>query len=452
MSRCIIVGAGEVGVHIAERLSREHWDVVVIESNPHQIDRVATSIDVLVVEGHGSSPIILQEAGIHDSQLLVAVTNSDETNIVACMVANAYAPPECQKIARVRNPDYMNDSCLFRQGLGIDYSINPEREASLRVLSLLETPQATDVARFANGKVWVLGLKLPEGSPLFGKTLAEVGALYPDRRLLAAAIERDDTIIVPRGDNALQEGDKVFLVAKQDKLKPVLDYIGAEHRELKHVAIAGGGFLGEFLASQLEKKGVSVRLIEQSRAQCDYLAERLTKTLVLHGDPTDHDFLMSENINQMDAFVTTTEDEETNILSGLIAKRMGTRQVLALVNKLSYSPLAHHIGLDAAISPRQVAANKIIQFIRKGKVLQVDALGEEQAEVIEFIAEANSPILDTPLQDLNFPKDALIGAVVRQGDVFIPSGTSTIQTGDRVVVFALRSAISNVEKIKAPSK
>lgn len=452
MSRCIIVGAGEVGVHIAERLSREQWDVVVIELDPVQLDRVASTMDVQVLEGHGSSPLVLKEAGVEDAQLLIAVTDSDEINIVACMVANSYAPKGCQKIARVRNRDYMQNGVLFRQEIGIDYAINPEMEASQRFLHLLETPQASDVVRFAQGKVLLLSIKLPEGSPLLGRTLRELGELYPDRRMLAAAIERHDTIIIPRGDDVLKFGDTLFLVVKPDKLQPILDYVGLERRELSHVAIAGGGHIGEFLAHHLEREGISVRLIERSLDRCNQLAERLHRSLILHGDVTDRDFLKESNIAQMDAFVTVTDEEETNILAGLIAKRMNCPHVLALVNKLSYSPLAHHIGLDAAISPRRVAANQILQFIRRGRVLQVDALGEEQAEVIEFIVEAGAPILNTPLQELSFPDGALLGAIVRGDSVTIPTGASVVEAGDRVVIFALRKSIKKVEQMLMPRR
>lgn len=451
MSRCIIVGAGEVGVHIAERLSREQWDVVVIDSDSHQLDRVASTIDVQILEGHGSSPTVLRDAGIQEAELLIAVTDSDETNIVACMVANTYAAKNCQKIARVRNPDYTQDSCLFRRGLGIDFIINPEDEAAKRILQLLETPQASDVIQFADGRVLLISIKLPEGSPVIGKTFREIGELYSDRRLLAAAIERNERIIIPRGDNKLQDGDIVFLVAKPDKLQPMLDYVGVKGRELRHVAIAGGGHVGEFLAQKLEQQGISVRLVERSRDQAQILSERLHRSIVLHGDVTDKEFLYEENIGQLDAFVAVTDEEETNIMSGLIAKRMGNPHVLVLVNKLSYAPLASHIGLDAAISPRRVAASQIIQFVRKGKILQVDAVGDEQAEVIEVIVEENSPILNKALMDVDIPKGALIGAVVRDEFVTIPDGKTEIHAGDRVIFFALHSSISAMERLLIPA-
>lgn len=451
MSRCIIIGAGEVGVHIAERLSREQWDVVVIDSDDVQLDRVASTIDVQILEGHGSSPLVLRDAGIEEAELLIAVTDSDETNIVACMVANTYSTKRCQKIARVRNPDYTTDSCIFRLGLGIDLIINPEFEAAKRILQLLETPQASEVIEFAKGKVVLISIKLPEGSPVIGKTLREIGELYSDRRLLAAAIERDERIIVPRGDNKLQLGDTVFLVAKPDKIQPVLDYVGIEGRELRHVAIAGGGYVGSFLAQRLEQQGISVRVIERSKEVAHDIAERLHRSIVLHGDVTDREFLFEENIGQLDAFVAVTDEEETNIMSGLMAKRMGNPHALVLVNKLSYAPLASHIGLDAAISPRRVAASQIIQFVRKGKILQVDAVGDEQAEVIEVIVEDNAPILDKPLAEIAFPSGALIAAVVRDDFVTIPSGSTVIQSGDRVIFFALQTAITEMENLLLPA-
>ncbi|MCB9641117.1 MAG: Trk system potassium transporter TrkA [Myxococcales bacterium] len=444
----IIVGAGEVGYHIAERLSREQWDVAIIDEDRRRTERIANALDVQTIVGNGSSPNIIREAGIERSDLLVAVTDSDEANIVACLMANAYAPPTCRKIARIRNPDYTQDERLFgRELLGIDFHINPEFAAASKILRLLETPQATDVIPFAQGRVLLLGLRLPEDSRLKGKSFAEIGAMYPDRRFLVAALEREERLIIPRGDIRINRGDTLFLVAQPQRLETILDSLGIVHRPLRHVAIAGGGRIGEFLARNLEEQGVSVRLLERDRVRCRQLAENLHRSVILHGDPTDRHLLKEENVGKMDAFVAVMEDEEENILSSLLAKRLGVPKVITLINKQSYSPLIRGIGVDAAISPRQVATSMILHFIRQGDVLQVDALGEEQAEVIEFVAREDWPILGIPLSEARLPKGVLIGALVRGEELIIPWGNSTIRSGDRVIAFALRRGIGELEKL-----
>jgi len=447
MSRIVIIGGGEVGYHIAQRLSHEDWDVSIIDQDEQRIERIANTLDVHVLLGNGSSPKSLKEAGIEDSDLLVAVTDSDEVNIVACLVANIYAPPTCRKIARIRNPEYTDDPKMFEDDrLGIDFRINPESAAARKLLWLLHEPHATEVVHFEGGRVSVVGVNLPEESPLYGKKLMELAALYPERRFLFAAIERDGAILIPKGNDQLQRGDTIFIVTTPDKLKPVFESLGLVKKPIRSVAIAGGGRVGEFLAEELEREGVTVRIFDRDRQRCQELAESLNRTVVLHGDVTDRTLLEEENVGQIDAFIAVTDDEEENILSSLIAKRLGNPKVITGINKISYRPLVRNIGVDVAISPRQVATNQILQFIRKGNVLQVDALGEEQAEMIEFVVGEGAPIVGVPLSLATLPKNSLVGAILTEHSVQIPWGNSVIQPGDRVIVFALEDAISEVEK------
>ncbi len=447
MGHIIIVGAGEVGYHIALRLSREFWDVTIIDQDPTLIEKVANSLDVNTIVGNGSSPQILREAGIEKTKLLIAVTDSDETNILACAVANIYAPPECQKVARIRNTDYIEDEKLLRQGhLGIDFHINPERASAEKIMRLLETPQATNVLTFADDRVLLLGLQLGEDSKLFGKSFAELGQLNPEKHFLAAAMERNGTLIIPRGDDRLQPKDTIYIVTTPEDQNDVLRRLGFKPKPLESVAIFGGDRVGFFLAQQLEKQGISVRLIEPNRKRCEQLASQLHKTIVLHGDATDRALLEEENIPKFDVFVAVSDDEESNILSALLAKRLGAPKVISLVNKASYETLIRNVGVDAAISPRQLATSLILHFIRLGKVLQVDALGEEQAEAIEFLASKKAPIVNKTLAQANIPKGALIGAIVHKDCVTIAKGDTIIRENDRVIVFALQDAIAQIEK------
>lgn len=447
MGHCVIVGAGEVGYHIAERLSKEKWDVVVVDQDQTRLEWVSNSLDVQTLRGHGSSPLVLREAGIETSDLLIAVTDLDEVNIVACLVAHHNAPPTCKKVARIRNADYTDDVTLFRKDLGIDFHINPEDACARKLLRLLETPQATDVISFADGRVLLLGLTLPKGSSLVGKTFAELGALYPDRRVLVGAIQRGDRIVIPRGDNEILEDDMLFLVAIPNKLQAIFSGLGLESRPVRDVAIAGGGRIGQLLAGHLVERGVSVRIIERDLRCCQALAEEHHRVMVLHGDATDRTLLREENIAQMDAFVAVSEDEEANILSALIARRLGADHVFSLVNKIAYTPLVRQLGVDAAISPRLLAANLILRFVRQGGVLQVSALGEELAEAIEFIVDERSRLLGVPLREARLPRDALIGAIVRGDQVILPAGDTVIRSGDHVIVFALQHVVPEVERL-----
>ena len=442
----IIIGAGEVGYHLAYRLSHEKKDVVVIDRDLEKIRRVQNTLDVQAIHGSGGSISLLRQAGISEASMVIAVTNSDEVNMISCLVAGVQDRVP-KKIARVRDPDYSALFPLFdKEHLDIDLIINPDHEVVEMILKLMEVPGAVDIVDFADGKVRMVSLPLLPDSPMAGKTLAEISRMYPKSGILIVAVQKGDKVFIPKGPDVLAANDILFMVMARDKTREALESSGHRRPPIKRVMILGGGLIGLQLAQSLEERGLQVKIIEQNENRCSEIAEKCRRTVVLRGDATYQDLLIEENAGEMDTFIAVTEDEETNVMISLLAKKMGVRRIMTLVNKVGYSPLVHSIGIDVVISPRLAAVNKILQFIRRGKILSVSSLPEENAEACEAIALETSDLVGRPLREVEFPKDAIVGALVRGSEVIIPNGSTVIQPGDRVMIFALTTAIREVEK------
>ena len=442
----IIIGAGEVGYHLAQRLSQEKKDVVVIDRDGEKIKRVQNTLDVRAIHGTGGSISLLREAGISEASMVIAVTNSDEVNMISCLVAGVQDKVP-KKIARVRDPEYSALFPLFdKEHLDIDLVINPDHEVVDLILKLMEVPGAVDVADFAGGKVRMAGLPLLSDSPLAGKTLADISSLYPNPGILIVAVQKGDRVFIPKGADVIRPNDLLFMIMARDKMQEALESSGHKRPSIKRVMILGGSLIGMELAEKLEKRDIQVKIIEQDEDRCRQIAEKCDRALVLRGDATYQDLLIEENVAQMDTFIAVTEDEETNVMISLLAKKMGARRVITLVNKVGYSPLVHSIGVDVVVSPRLAAVNKIMQFLRRGKILSISSLPEENAEAFEAVAMETSDIVGRPLREIEFPKEAIVGAIVRGPEVIIPNGSTVIQPGDRVMIFALTSALKEVEK------
>lgn len=444
--RVIIVGAGEVGFHVAERLSQEQHDVVVVDLAAHRLDYVQSHIDVAVVEGTGASPSVLERAGIDGAGLLLAVTSVDEVNLVSCMMSRPYEG--LLKVARVSNPDFYDEGGHLQPELfGVDFMINPERELALETFRLLQSSAATDVVDFAGGAVQLVGLVVTERSPVAGRTLLDVGRTEGGRPLLTVAIERDGKTIIPTGATRVHVGDHVYVVAGTREIPRALELCGHEFVPLKRVMLAGGSVETVYLSRLLQEKGIQTVALIDDRARAQKLAEKLEKTLILNGDATDVELLELEGVGGMDAFVALTDFDETNILSSLVAKHAGAKQVITLVNKSDYVPLARRVGLDTAVSPRLSAANAILRYVRRGSVTRVATFKDSDAEVMSVVASAASPIVGRPLATLGFPENAIIGAIVREDAVIVPQGSDRLVPGDTAIVFALRDAVSKVTKL-----
>ena len=447
--RAIVVGAGEVGYNIADILSKEGNDIVIIDTNDARLKDIAENLDVQTITGSGSSPQVLKEAKLSQAEMVVAVTDSDETNIVACLLASAQSTSPF-KIARIRNPDLNHESILFDKAhLNIDLCINPEREAVKDVINLMEYSGASEVIDFAEGNVKLVSFYVDAECGAIGKNLQEIMENYPaGEDILVASITRGDEPIIPSGKTVIKEKDHLFVFAKSEHVRSMLAFFGKKEELAERVFIVGGGNTALMLAEALEKKWVdTIKIIEKRQDRCDLLASRLDRAICLHGDGTDQELLKEENIKDADYFIAVTDDEEENILSALLAKQLGAKKVISLVNKSGYTHLIPLLGIDGVMNPRRASVGKILHFIRKGKVISATPLGDEKAEAVEFIALETSDITNRPLKDIDFPKGTIIGAITRAGEVIIPGGDSVILPGDHVILVTLRSSIQKIEKI-----
>jgi trk system potassium uptake protein TrkA len=443
--RVIIVGAGEVGYHLAERLSQENQDVVVVETDPERGERASELLDVMTVVGNGASIPVLEEAGVREARILLAVTSQDEVNLISCLAATRLGVD--YTIARISNPDYYaRGSVLSRERLGIDLMINPEREAAREAFQLLQSAAATDVANFAEGKVQLIGLVVRENAPVCGKTLAQLGEEYRDYHYVTVAVVRNGETRIPDGNSTIEAGDQIYMLSPTAEVSSITPMAGYEPFQLNRVMIAGGSAEGQFLAEILEEHGVECTILDHDRRRCLELAEALPRSLVLHADATDLELLEMEGVSGIDGFVAATGHDETNLLASLLAKSVGAHKVVSLIEKFDYLPLVPRVGLDAAVSPRMSAVNAILRYVRRGRVMTVATLKGIEAEAIEFRVGDDSPIANRLIVELSFPAGAVIGTIIRGDAIIIPRGTDHVLAGDEVIVFALPEALPEVEK------
>ncbi len=326
---------------------------------------------------------------------------------------------------------------LSREALGIDLLINPERECAFETYQLLQSAAATDVAQFADGRVQLLGLRVREGARVAGKTLAELGQELREFRYVTVAIVRNDRTIIPRGNDRIEAGDQIYTLAPTEEVAAIPPLAGYERFTLRRVMIAGGSAEGEYLAELLEKHGIECTILDHDRRRCLELAERLPRSLVLHADATDLELLEMEGVAGIDGFVACTGHDETNLLASLLAKTVGARKVVSMVHKFDYLPIVPKVGIDAAVSPRMSTVNAILRYVRRGRVMTVAALKGIEAEAIEFAVGPDARVAGRLLRDLDFPAGALVGTILRDGEILIPGGDDAILVGDEVIVFAL---------------
>ncbi len=428
---------------LAGRLSSESKDVVLIEASEERVRQLREAADIHVVHGSGSNPRVLAEAGLEDAEMVIAVTDSDELNLVACLAASAQSVIPT-KIARVRDPDLAEALPGIFGEHPLELTINPEEEAANAILKTLHVPGAVAVFEFADGRVQLVVFQVDQPCEAVGMVLHDLKPKL-DFDFNLVAISRDGALLIPDGRSDIRVGDRVYVAGTPDALEQFAGVLEKKPRETRHIVISGGGGISYYLARLLEAEDVAPKIIEPDTNRCKFLVERLKRTVVLQGSGTDPELLREENIDTTDAFLALTRDEEDNILSALLAKRSGASEVMALVNKPSYCSLASAIGIDAIVSPNLAAVSAILHFIRKGKVVSVMTVGEEAAEVLEVVALETSELVGKPLREVDF-RDAVIGAVVRGDDVIIPSGDDVIEVGDHVVIFALRSAIPRLER------
>jgi len=443
--KIIIIGAGEVGFNIASRLSLENKDVIVIDKDASALSRISNTIDVQVLQGHGSNPAILKEAGIQDADIFLAVTNSDEINIVASLITDILSPSTI-KIARIRETEYNKlQNALKEHPPHIDTIINPDVEVVKTISRLIKIPGAIDVGEFAEGRLKLIGIRIDDKTPFSGISLKNIFSSI-NKRVLIAAIIRDEQLIIPSGNDKLLHGDLVYIVSEDNGLSETLAVFGKHFEPFNRAMIVGGGRIGFKLATLFEEQSIQTKLIEKNQARCNFLSEHLDKTLILHGNGSDQTLLLEENIGNIDVMITLTGDEETNILTSLLAKNLGAKKTITRINKMGYFPIMNSIGIEHVVSPRLSAINTILQHVRKGKVLSSQAIKGEFAEVLEAVALETSDIVGKPLKKLSFPKGVLIIGIMRKEDIIIPTGDSVIEPNDRIIIFSTKEAIPKVEK------
>ncbi|MFH1950751.1 MAG: Trk system potassium transporter TrkA [Pseudomonadota bacterium] len=443
--KIIIVGAGEVGFHIARRLSEESQDVVLIDKDPQQIKRVGENLDVHAFLGSGTSPRILKDAGVIDADMLVAATDIDEINLMACLVAK-FLNPYLLKVARVRNEEYLQEGELFwKDLLGIDHVINPQSEMVNTIQNVMEVPGASEVIDFVGGRVKLIGFFIAKDSPFAGHKLLSFGELRG--RILVGAIVRGDQVLIPHGEDVILAGDLVYVVARNTELSQTLEFLDIKQETSRRVIIVGGGRTGAALAKRMDRAKISAKIIEKDSDKCAGLSETLEHVIVINGDGTDKGLLEEENIGDVDFLVAVTGDEASNILMSLLAKGLGAKKTVTRVSKLSYIPLMSAIGIDTVVSPRLSAVRAILQHIRPGKIISVAPLKGELAEAIEAEALETSDIVNIPLSKVKMPKGAIVGAIVREDKIIIPRGDSVIKPKDHLIIFALQAVIPKLEKL-----
>ncbi len=443
--RTVIIGAGEVGLNTTRLLSEEGHDVVLIEQNEALAERATEQLDALVIQGNGASPKVLAEAGIKKCELLVAATTSDEVNIIACLTAKTQGVP--RTVARLHNPDYYDPQEPFaRDILGIDFVIHTEQMAAEEIKGTLLVPGAINVDAFAGGNIEVAEVVLDEASPAVGQALKDVR--LPEQSLMVGVVRRGK-VLVPRGHTVLEHRDHVLLISGRQRISEVVDVVATDTEPVEDVTIYGGGRIGLRLAQSLEGVGMSVKVIERDEVRARYVASQLKKGLVLHADSLSRDFLLQERVDRTDAFVAVTGDDRANLLAAMYARQLGARITIAGMSRGEFAPLADALGVDLTISPRQLAAEAILRFVRKGEIIDV-ALLEEGAEMIELRVPEQCPVAGRPLSEIGFPEGAIVGALLRDGEVIIPTGKEVLRPGDDAVVFTIEEALDEVERLFAP--
>jgi trk system potassium uptake protein TrkA len=466
--KILILGAGQVGASVAEALSSEANDITVIDQNREALAALADRLDVRTVAGNAAYPAVLREAGIEDTDMLVAVTQSDQTNLVACKIARSLFNVST-RIARLRSPDLLEPELLSNDNFAVDYAICPEQDITDYITKLIEFPEALQVLEFAGGKVTLVGVRAKPDGLLVGKPISTMREHLPpsvDARI--AAIFREHQPLDPDGHTIIEPGDEVFLLADSHHIRPVMKELRKSLEPVRRVMIAGGGNIGQRVARALEND-YEVKLIEVDRERAEVIAGKLARTLVLHGEATDENLLAQENIDEIDMFLALTNDDEDNIMAASLAKRLGCKRVLALINRRAYADMVQGGPIDIGLSPAQISIGALLTHVRRGDVVKVHSLRRGAAEALELIAHGDknsSKVVGRRIEELPKIKGAHIGAIVRRSRqaetvskdgflvydhverVIIPHHDTVIESDDHVIVFCVRKReVAQVEKL-----
>lgn len=446
--RIFFAGGGQCTEYIARRLIREGHDLVVMDQDEERCNQLNERLDARVVKGRASCIADWKRAGVVEADMFMACTDTDETNVLACMIANDIAPSALKAI-RLRTPEYDEWQETFdRLGLRVDRVVHPESDMVNRILRVISVPGVSDIRNFADGRLNLFSMNLEAGSPLVGFTVGDFPRLVGTGVAQVGVIFRGNDAIIPEKDEIMVAGDHVYIMTAADSLDRTLELIGViKQPQVRQVFITGGGEVGLELARALEREKVAVKLFELNAQRCDYLATELANTVVINADGTSQEVLLEAHIEGIDAFISLTGDEDANLIACLLARRMNVDKVVPLVTSINYLELAQRLGINTTVNPRIKAADALLEFVRKGGVLSVRTLGEERAEAIELIVPADSVYINSPLSELDLPAGSQMGAIVRpDGKVLIADSMISISAGDRIVIFSKEGTVRKLEK------
>jgi len=443
--KIVIAGMGDVGYHLAKDLSNESHDIIAIDTNQQRLTYTDSMADIMSINGSATSLSTLNQANVDKADLFIAVTSSEEMNIASAILAKKMGAGKT--IARISNEEYLSpDVKINFNEIGIDFMIYPEALVVQETVNLIKRTAATDLLEFEGGRLSVMGIRLDKNAPIVYRTLNEVANEYPKVDFRIVAIYRNFRTIVPMGRDKFLPNDQVFVITKPEGIEMILKLAGKENINFNNIMILGGSKIGRGVAKLLPEN-MTVKLIESDQDKTFSLADELPGTLVIHGDGRDIDLLAQEGIIDVDAFVAVTEDAETNIISCLMAKHLGVKKAIALVDKTDYVPLTQTIGLDSLINKKLNAATNILQYVRRGAMLAQTSLEGIDAQVFEYEVHQDSPVIKKKVKDLDFPKEAIIGGIIRGEESIIVVGDSQILPNDKVVIFSLPAGIKKLEKL-----
>ncbi len=444
--KIIIAGAGEVGFHLAKLLSLESQDITLIDNKKSNLIIAENQLDIKIIEGDSSSISVLREAEAEKADLVVSLTTSESINFTTCFIAKQLGSKKT--IARISNAEFINCDLDFKS-LGIDEIISPESLATEEIKLLIHETAFTNSHDFEQGALKMMGVKLEKNAPFVGKTVMDSASVYPGVHFMPIALKKENTdiTIIPRGDTVFSNGDQLYFITDEKGLKELYNLLGTVKQNIQNVMILGAGRIGYKLAKDLSNEGLNIKIIEIDSEKANNMAEELTNVMMLNFDGRNVDLLVEENLDNMDAFIATTGNSETNIMSCLMANSRKIKKTIALVDNMDYFNLSQSIGIDTLINKKLLAANDIFRFVRNGDIVELAKLINMDAEIVEFHVNVNSKVLDKKIAELDFPRQAIIGGVIRNGKGIIALGDFTIKLNDRVLVCSKPEALNKVESL-----
>lgn len=450
--KIVIVGGGKVGYILAKQLSTEDHDIVLVDNNAEVLNHADETLDVMCIKGNGASVEILKSANTQEADILLAVTDSDELNMICCVIGKKLGAKHT--VARVRNTDYSNEFKLLKEELELDMVINPEMDAAAEIVQMIQFPSAVDVEPFANNLIEMVKFRVFDEDPIIDQKLMDLNKKLP-AKVLFCAVRRDDEVIIPKGNFIFQPDDMVYVIGERSCISRFFKYLGRNTHKAKNITIIGGSRTAVYLTWILEELDLNVKIIELNKERCLELNDILTQTLIIHGDGTDQEVLDSENIETADVIVALTDRDEENLITSLYAHQCGVPKVILKINRQNYFPIVNKLGLDCIISPKFVTASNILRYVRaidNSKGIAVEKLYkilDDEAEIAEFTAKRVPELTDIKLQDLNLKKDVIIAGIVRNKKIIIPNGNDVIKERDKVIVVTKTGYITDLNEILA---